>query len=194
MLLPMRVSSSNVIAEFVRYRIRQWLGANDRHGNRTELAKLLGVTPSHIGQARDANEGKIGPSLIEGIAKMEFGGSHDALQAAAEAWWKTQAPVSVEPTREPRIVRESRYPNRDAAAIFARARGLSEVAIDRVMGEALHSSEDLPPDLWLAKMQTADAAIRTEGLAVPKVARGVPISPDEDDELRRDREKPRRKK
>jgi len=130
--------------------VRKWILEGSRAGvTWTSMAKQLGVSRTTIINIRDRSKGA-GPSVEAAFAKLEYGGSVDALRRAARG----EAPVE-------RVVEiDDRYDSRRRACRAAVELGYGREAIEKVQSMRLEDDEDPGPEFWLDLIRTEDRYIK----------------------------------
>jgi hypothetical protein len=163
--------SSQVVTAYVRHLLRTHLLEHPEHGAMSELAREIGVKPAPLTMIRDGLR-NVGRDYEEAIARKFAEGSVDKLRRDAAEWWRDQ-PES----KEREVVYEERYPNRAAAVRAARELGLTERAIQIVLGYSLASQNDPNPREWLRWIEEEEGRLQREAMGV--IDRRVPVQPGE---------------
>lgn len=161
--------SDVVISAYLKERAAELLGkrsAPPKFHNQLELAKAIGISKGWMTAFMQG--AVVGPSVQNGMRSV-LGMSGDEIEAAAAAWAQMHPEISESKTERP-----ERYPNRAAAATFARLSGVSEAAVKLVEGYDLQSDTDPSPETWLGWMKSeADKA------KFGRPSEGRDVSPDE---------------
>ena len=123
--------------ERIRALIHENLGQGLRWVTKVEVAKAIGISGPSLSRILQGKGASL--STAEGLAKA-LGQSLD---------WVLGRDMS-----------GARYPNAQAAAVFARSRGISEEAIEAVLTDQLLSDHDPSPDEWLQEMMRMDLELR----------------------------------
>ncbi len=112
-------------------------------GNRTALAKRLGVTQPTVSNFLNGKNGA-GAQLAVAIARAA---------GVSPAWLFTGESA---PPNELVVVRDPRYPNLSTAIAFMRCQVKNPEALETVERRALRSHEDPPPLWWAKKIEALD--------------------------------------
>lgn len=146
---PQRMGNLSIDSGVVEL-IRKWVFEQTRANvTLTKMAKQLGVSRTTVINIRDRSKGA-GPTVEAAFAKLEYGGSVDALRRAARG----EAPVG-------RVVEiDDRYDSRRRACRAAAELGYGSEAIEKVQILRLEDDEDPGPEFWLDMIRIEDRRIK----------------------------------
>ncbi len=116
----------------------------EKHGGQLPAYEATGIRQQTMSKYL-SGEGKPGLAFAERLA-LALGKPRDAFRDHY-----TERPDAT-------VVRPSRYPNYDAAAVFARATGISEEAIEGAFA-LLKSEMDLSAERWLEEMKVEQRSL-----------------------------------
>lgn len=120
--------------------VAEWIGARQKAGaSYMDIANMIGVTKTQVINVHSGTRG-VGSTMEEKFARLEFGGSVDALRDAARKAAKSQ-PQATPPNNL-----------RDAIDFLRGRGGVSEEAADRARGVA-HELGDLAVETWIAVLR-----------------------------------------
>ena len=132
--------------ERLRQVVRELLNSERFNGNQTRLGKELGKSQPWVSRFIS---GINGSSYQVALRVAELSGRPLNQILELDLTSSTVADGAV-----------SRYPNAQAAAVFARSRGISEEAIEAVLTDQLMSDRDPSPDEWLQEMMRCELELR----------------------------------
>lgn len=147
-----RPSLADQSAKRVVEKMRELLNSAEFLGNKTKLAKALGISQPSVSNL-----------LLEKNSPAFETAERVAELAKMDVW---ELLGTKKPAGERVVEYDERYPNLQAAITFARADGIAEKAIERVRSEAYSMNEDPHPRVWLRRIEDEAIAVRREELGL----------------------------